>query len=94
MIDVRAGTLANVIAFGDAGAAFVVDARIEVQTAQRVGFRFAGAALRRPPAAPLALPPFGQGWFDNLYVDETLRVARDSRGDTLVVERAAQPWRG
>ena len=40
-----------------------------------------------PVAATVPLPPVGKGWFDNLYVDDTLRVARDSRGDTLVVVR-------
>jgi|AntAceMinimDraft_11_1070367.scaffolds.fasta_scaffold348705_1 hypothetical protein len=29
----------------------------------------------------------GAGWFDNVYVDETLRAARDSRGDLLIVVR-------
>ena len=43
--------------------------------------------LRWPVEATLPIPPVGEGWFDNLYVDDTLRVARDSRGDTLVVVR-------
>ena len=73
---------------------FVVAARITPQSRTRCAFSFTSAALRRPaPAAPLSLPPVGAGWFDNVYVDRELRVARDSRGDTLVVERAA-PWRG
>jgi hypothetical protein len=37
--------------------------------------------------ASVPLPPFGRGWFDNVYVDRDMRVARDSRGDTLVVVR-------
>ena len=91
VIDTAAGTLANVIEFGDKGAAFVVDSRISGdKMPKRVDFRFTAAQLRRaPPASPISLPPFGAGYFENLYVDDTLRVARDSRGDTLVVERAA-----
>ena len=38
-------------------------------------------------AVTVPVPPVGKGWFDNLYVDDTLRIARDSRGDTLVVVR-------
>ena len=95
VIDAEKGTLSNVIEFGDKGAAFVVDSKIFGDSMpQRVDFRFTKATLRRaPPASPITLPPFGAGYFENLYVDDTLRVARDSRGDTLVVERAA-PWRG
>ena len=33
----------------------------------------------------------GVGRFDTLYVDANLRVARDVRGDTLVVRRSALP---
>ena len=29
--------------------------------------------------------------FDNVYVDSELRVAKDSRGDTLVVGRVGPP---
>lgn len=31
------------------------------------------------------------GWFDTVYVDLNIRVAQDSRGDTLVVARDGQP---
>ena len=95
VIDVAAGTLSNVIEFGDDGAAFLVNARTAVEDGVRVTFRFERASLRTSSAAkPFSIPPFGAGFFDNLYVDDTLRVARDSRGDTLVVERSATPWRG
>ena len=81
-IDVDAGTLRNEVAF-------VVDSVIEVTDETRVEFRFTKAALNllAPAEASLPLPPFGRGWFDNVYVDGELRVARDSRGDTLVVVR-------
>ncbi|CAI6003296.1 unnamed protein product [Closterium sp. NIES-65] len=38
----------------------------------------------------LPVPPFGQGWFDNTYIDKEIRISRDSRGDVLVAERSAQ----
>ena len=87
-IDVDAGTLRNEVVFSN-GNAFVVDSVIEVTDETRVDFRFTGAKLNlaAPVEASLPLPPFGRGWFDNVYVDGELRVARDSRGDTLVVVR-------
>ena len=87
-IDVDAGTLSNEVVFSN-GNAFVVDSVIEVTDETRVEFRFTAAALNlsAPVETSVSLPPFGQGWFDNVYVDGELRVARDSRGDTLVVVR-------
>ena len=87
-IDVDAGTLRNEVVFSN-GNTFVVDSVIEVTDETRVEFRFTKAALNllAPAEASLPLPPFGRGWFDNVYVDGELRVARDSRGDTLVVVR-------
>ena len=93
VIDVEAGTLSNVILFGDASAAFVVRARCQPENRVRTRFEFTSAELHVPGRdAPFRIPPFGAGWFDSLYVDApgsapSLRVARDSRGDTLVVER-------
>ena len=34
-----------------------------------------------------------QGWFDTVYCDDSIRVAQDSRGDTLVVQRDGPPHR-
>jgi len=88
-IDVRAGTLSNAVVFGASGNVFTVESEVEVMDGTRVDFRFRAARLelRWPVEATLPIPPVGEGWFDNLYVDDTLRVARDSRGDTLVVVR-------
>ena len=33
------------------------------------------------------LPPVGEGWGEQVYLDDTLRIQRDSRGDTLVARR-------
>jgi hypothetical protein len=93
VIDTAAGTLSNVVLFGDDGAAFVVRARCRPENRVRTRFQFTSAELHVPGRdAPFSIPPFGAGWFDSLYVDApgsapSLRVARDSRGDTLVVER-------
>ena len=66
-----------------------VESDIEVEGDTRVNFSFTSARLEleKPFQWTLQFPPVGQGWFDNLYVDDTMRVARDSRGDTLVVVR-------
>jgi PAP_fibrillin len=95
VIDVQAGTLSNIILFDDDRAAFVVRARCVCARDSRVrtSFNFTSAELHVPGRdAPFILPPFGSGWFDSLYLSDhsgspQLRVARDSRGDTLVVER-------
>lgn len=92
-IDVAGGTLRNVITFPPSGA-FVVDAAISVASRQRVEFRFSRAELRLPRRT-IGVPPFGRGWFDNVYMDEEVRISQDSRGDTLVTERAAAgAWQG
>ena len=86
------GTLQNVITFPPEGA-FVVDSSIQVASDQRTEFKFSSATLTLPAGRALRLPPFGQGWFDTVYSDECIRVARDSRGDTLVVARDGPPRR-
>ncbi|EFN54114.1 hypothetical protein CHLNCDRAFT_13193, partial [Chlorella variabilis] len=85
VIDVEGGTLQNVITFPPAGA-FIVDSSIEIVGPQRTEFQFTGATLLTEDRA-LKLPPFGKGWFDTVYLDAEIRVAQDSRGDTLVVAR-------
>ncbi|GBF91057.1 delta tubulin [Raphidocelis subcapitata] len=91
VIDVPAGRLQNVIEFPPDGA-FIVDSSVYEEGAggQRLGFKF-GAAKVKLPKRDFGLPPFGQGWFDTVYVDDRLRVAQDIRGDTLVVERDGPP---
>ncbi|CAM6034841.1 unnamed protein product [Sphagnum compactum] len=85
VIDVSKGMLNNIITFPPTGA-FVVNSTLEVVSKQRVNFRFISAALkvgrRRFP-----IPPYGQGWFESVYMDEKIRVAKDIRGDYLVVCR-------
>ncbi|KAK9804798.1 hypothetical protein WJX72_006110 [[Myrmecia] bisecta] len=84
-IDMQAGTLQNVITFPPDGA-FVVDSSIEVASSQRTNFTFNAATLQLHRRS-IKLPPYGQGWFETVYLDKNIRVAKDSRGDTLVVVR-------
>ncbi|XP_015691534.2 probable plastid-lipid-associated protein 11, chloroplastic [Oryza brachyantha] len=90
VIDVPGGALNNVITFPPAGA-FVVNGSIEIQPPQRVNFRFTRAVLRGNNWE-VPFPPFGKGWFDTVYLDNEIRVAKDIRGDYLVVERAPYSW--
>lgn len=89
VIDVDAGRLQNVITFPPSGA-FIVDSSINVEGPQRVSFKFTGAKLKTA-SRDFKVPPFGQGWFDTVYCDGTIRVAQDIRGDTLVVVNDGPP---
>lgn len=89
VIDTGAGTLQNVITFPPDGA-FIVDSTISVQSAQRMGFKFSAATLKLR-SRNVRLPPVGAGWFESVYCDDVLRVAKDVRGDTLVVLRDGEP---
>ncbi len=90
VINTTTNTLQNVITFPPEGA-FVVDSSIQRQGPLRVEFEFTSARLLLPEQRTWKLPPFGKGWFDNVYVDAQYRVAQDSRGDTLVVVRQGEP---
>ena len=89
VVDVAAGRLQNVITFPPDGA-FIVDSAIATEGPQRISFKFDAAKLKLK-ARGVQVPPFGQGWFDTVYVDDRVRVAEDSRGDTLVVRRDGPP---
>nr|ABK21701.1 unknown [Picea sitchensis] len=89
-IDVEKGSLNNVITFPPSGA-FVVSSTIQVASPKRINFRFTSAVLRGSNWK-IPLPPFGQGWFESLYLDEEIRIAKDIRGDYLVVDRASYTW--
>lgn len=78
--------LCNIITFPPDGA-FIVDSDISIAGDQRVDFKFNAAKLNLPNGKSIPFPPFGKGWFDNIYVDETYRVAKDSRNDILVTIR-------
>jgi len=84
LIDTAAGTLSNRIDFQ--GGAFEVDSSCEPSNGIRVGFSFNAARIRFGDFT-LPLPPVGKGWFDCVYLDEELRIVRDSRDDTLIALR-------
>ena len=95
VVDLAADTLNNVITFPPDGA-FVVDSSAAAVGPQRVAFKFRAAKLKLA-TRDVSLPPFGQGWFDTVYLGGDdgggidVRIARDSRGDTLIVARDGPP---
>ncbi|KAH0670520.1 hypothetical protein KY290_025935 [Solanum tuberosum] len=91
VIDVENKTLNNVITFPPDGV-FFVRSTIEVASSQRVNFRFTSAVLRGKNWE-FPLPPFGQGWFETVYLDDDIRVVKDIRQDYLIVERAPYTWK-
>ncbi|XP_044504187.1 probable plastid-lipid-associated protein 11, chloroplastic isoform X2 [Mangifera indica] len=91
VIDVEKGVLNNVITFPPDGV-FFVRSDIEIASPQRVNFRFTSAVLRGK-SWEIPLPPFGEGWFESVYVDDDIRIAKDIRGDYLVVNRAPYKWK-
>ncbi|KAJ4727205.1 Plastid-lipid associated protein PAP / fibrillin family protein [Melia azedarach] len=91
VIDVEKRVLNNVITFPPDGV-FFVRSNIEIASPQRVNFRFTSAVLRGK-SWEIPLPPFGQGWFESVYLDDDIRIAKDIRGDYLVVNRAPYDWK-
>ncbi|XP_062073281.1 probable plastid-lipid-associated protein 11, chloroplastic [Humulus lupulus] len=91
VIDAEKKVLNNVITFPPHGV-FYVRSNIEIASKQRVNFRFTSAVLRGENWE-IPLPPFGQGWFDTVYLDDEIRVVKDIRGDYLVVDRAPYNWK-
>eukprot|EP00884_Botryococcus_braunii_P020507 jgi/Botrbrau1/713/Bobra.160_2s0036.1 len=89
VIDVDNSKLGNVITFPPDGA-FIVDSTLSREGRQRLNFKFTAAKLKLP-SRTISLPPYGQGWFDTVYIDNRIRVAKDIRGDTLIVTRDGPP---
>lgn len=93
--DPAAGTLSNAVEFPPAGL-FLVASTAAVAAGRaradplRVDFRFTAASLDCPLGL-VPLPPVGKGWFDNVWADSDLRIARDVRGDTLICARDGPP---
>jgi hypothetical protein len=88
-IDGDARRLRNEVMYqrGNTEIVFTVDASIETVSEKRVRFAFTSASIRFGDFFRVPIPPVGEGWFENVYVDEDIRVSRDSRGDTLVCVR-------
>ena len=85
-INVKEKTLRNAVEFSG-GNTFLVESEIKIENETKVEFTFTSAGLKFSNGFMLPVPPVGKGWFDNVYVGDRYRVARDSRGDTLIVER-------
>tara|TARA_A100001037_G_scaffold189379_1_gene169570 strand:- start:2968 stop:3450 length:483 start_codon:yes stop_codon:yes gene_type:complete len=85
-INVKEKTLGNAVEFSG-GNTFLVESEITIENETKVEFTFTSAGLKFSNGFMLPVPPVGKGWFDNVYVGDRYRVARDSRGDTLIVER-------
>jgi len=91
VIDVETGLLQNVILFGEESEKMLlINSTLQPTSDVRVDFKFEQAELRLTKRT-IRLPPFGKGWFDTVYLDNNLRVARDIRGDTLIVKRTDLP---
>lgn len=84
IIDTKAGTLSNNIEFE--GGAFEVDSTCEPSNGIRVSFEFNAAKIRFE-GLTVPLPPVGKGWFDCVYLDDQIRIVRDSRNDSLIASR-------
>lgn len=90
VINTAAGTLQNVIEFPPEGA-FIVNSSLEWEGNGRTNFKFNGATIKLPNDRRLNLPPVGKGWFKSIYCDGKYRLARDVRGDYLVVVKDGPP---
>ncbi|KAG6435639.1 hypothetical protein SASPL_100513 [Salvia splendens] len=64
----------------------------EAYKALKLEVRFTSAVLQGK-GWEFPLPPFGQGWFETVYIDDEIRVVKDIRKDYLVVERAPYSWK-
>ena len=69
------------------GNTFLVESEITIENETKVEFKFTSAGLKFSNGFMLPVPPVGKGWFDNVYAGDRVSRSRDSRGDTLIVER-------
>jgi PAP_fibrillin len=92
VIDNNKGTIENSIPLVNDRGSFVVQGTIVPSNDRRTEFVFTAATwtiafnLWKNPkqTVQIKLPPVGSGWFDTLYLDDTLRVDINSRNDILV----------
>lgn len=92
VVDAADGTLQNVILFPPEGA-FIVNSSLEWvgEGEGKTNFQFTGAVLKLPGGRAVNVPPVGKGWFKSVYADGRYRLARDVRGDYLLVEKDGPP---
>lgn len=93
-MNVSGGTIDNSIPFVKGGG-FFVTGTLEIPDPQgmRTNFEFATAKLDISPwkLGTYEFPPVGAGWFDTLYLDESLRIDINSRDDILICTPASVP---
>ena len=56
---------------------------------QRTAFEFDTATLDLAKWGSYNFPPVGEGWFDTIYLDDSLRVDTNSRDDILICAPAS-----
>lgn len=81
--------LANAIPFVRGGS-FGVKGKLSIpdrENGVRTNFIFETASLDLG-WTKLNFPPIGKGWFDTVYLDDTLRIDLNSRNDILICEQA------
>jgi len=85
-IDVAAPSLSNNVEFENEGCLKVqssfMPGQVDGDTA-RFDFKFNTLAVKWRDIK-LSLPPVGAGWSKQIFLDKTLRMQRDSRGDLAI----------
>ena len=56
----------------------------EPRNNKRTYFQFKSAVLDLARWGEYTIPPIGEGWFDTIYLDDDLRIDRNSRDDILI----------
>ena len=83
--------LTNQIYFKKGGGSFGVVGKLEndEDSSIRTNFVFEEATLDLKRWGIYKFPPVGKGWFDTIYLDNTLRIDRNSRNDILICRPVA-----
>lgn len=82
---VNGSKLGNTIAFTRGGGLYVTGTlSVPNAAGQRTEFRFDEATLDLAKWGSFNFPPVGEGWFDTVYLDDSLRVDTNSRDDILI----------
>ena len=68
------------------GGSFCVEGRLAIPDdgGVRTEFEFTTAILNLGAWGEYRLPPVGKGWFDTIYLDDSLRIDCNSRQDILI----------
>lgn len=78
------GQLGNLIEFRKGGGLSVSGSlEKDYNVPVRTNFKFTSAKLNLGFAS-FDIPPIGEGWFDTVYLDDGLRIDKNSRNDILI----------